>query len=170
MSWRSPVSVELRVMVTTPPLRGGVLSSSELSRPMLRRFGVAGHEDSLPPNCMTEHWLPMTLIMRFWSHCMMVTEPPWPPKLISVRSRGPLMYTVLSVEWPMTVVRVLILMSADAGTRRQLTTAAESRQRRKRLVTKGLLVRLDHSQKNGNEFRRNSKQSGEEYNCRSWWS
>ena len=90
---------------------------------------------------MTEHWSPMTLIMRFWSHCMMVTEPPWPPKLISVRSRDPLMYTVLSVEWPMTVVRVLILISADAEDRKQPTMAANSRERRKRLVTKGLLVR-----------------------------
>ena len=69
----------------------------------------------------------MTLIMRFWSHCMMVTEPPRPPKLISVRSRGPLMYTVLSVEWPIMVVRVLILMSADAGVRKLTKMAVRRR-------------------------------------------
>ena len=65
MSWRSPVSVEVRVMVTTPPLRGGVDSPPAISRAMAPMFGIAGQDDSPPPIGITMHSLPVTVIMRF---------------------------------------------------------------------------------------------------------
>jgi hypothetical protein len=39
-------------------------------------FGVAGQDDSPPPIDITVHWLPLMVIMRFWSHWMMLTDPP----------------------------------------------------------------------------------------------
>src|SRR5208283_1374876 len=128
MSWRSPVSVELRVIVTIPPLRAGVSSPPAISRPMPLVFGVAGQEASPPPIGIIMHRLPLMVIMRFWSHCVMVTALPRPPKSISRRSRAPLMYTVLSEVRPITVVRVLIFRSANAAGEKHARTAARAQE------------------------------------------
>src|SRR5580693_5483196 len=92
---------------------------------MLLISGIAGQEASLPPNAVTVQRSPITLTILFWSHCRMETDPPRPPKLISVRSRDPLIYTVLSVLCPITVVRVLIFRSAEANVERQRRTRTE---------------------------------------------
>ena len=39
-----------------------------ISRAIAPMLGVAGQELSLPPNGITIHCLPLTVIMRFWSH------------------------------------------------------------------------------------------------------
>src|SRR6516165_12370014 len=72
---------------------------------------------------------------------MLAVPPPPPPKAISVRWRGPLIYTVLSVVCPITVVRVLIFRSATANVERK--SAATSDRREKRIT--GSLLRLANS-------------------------
>src|ERR1035438_2102865 len=101
--------------------------------------------------------------MRFWSHCMMVAPPLWPAKLVSVRSRDPLIYTVLSVEWPITVVRVFILRSADARVENPMTTTRRANVQRERRDTGGLRgkARTVLRRKRGQG---NSNQTGQEYN------
>src|ERR1039458_19633 len=94
-----------------PPLRVGVGSDPSIFLPMAP--GIAGQEVSPPLMGMTMQRSPLMVIMRFWSHWVMVTAlPPRPPKLMSRRSRAPLMYTVLSLLLPIMVVRGLIFTSA----------------------------------------------------------
>jgi hypothetical protein len=55
--------------------------------------GIVGQEvaSPSPPICMTMQLSPMMVTERFWSHWVMVVPAARPPKLISRRSRAPLM-------------------------------------------------------------------------------
>src|ERR1019366_3455560 len=120
-----------------PPLRVGVGSDPSMFLPMAP--GIAGQEVSPPLMGMTMQRSPLMVIMRFWSHWVMVTAlPPRPPKLMSRRSRAPLMYTVLSLLLPIMVVRVLIFTSAVAAEEKHARRNAIARQLRKKRVIGGL--------------------------------
>lgn len=114
-------------MVGTPPLRGGVSWLDVISRPIAPTFGTVGHVVS------TAYRYNHTLIAADGDHALLITLSyghRTATKTHLCAFTGPLMYTVLSVVCPITVVRVLIFRSAEATVEKDAGAASEYHDRR----------------------------------------